>query len=313
MGTFEKHTLEACHFERIKKQCISQYWNEQGSACMTRYIVEGRDDRLLLLLDKERGTFREILARDGHFADFPGIVYDEEWMRWFEYPSVGECVVFGALILKKQNGQYLFLWTIQPYAADPGDEWGFGADEQLKIVLYSILDADGRFTKPFELYSIGGDCYYNDPDGMKVVFLDFDGVLNSDEYVSRNTGLAIDPARLKLLKRLICSTGAKIVLSTSWREHWDLYDSYCDEIGDRINRVFGAEGLYIYDRTYGRELDRYAQITVWLATHPDTKQFVVLDDMPFEEGILTDHFVLTSSRSGITEGDVSRAIRILNA
>ena len=59
---------------------------------------------------------------------------------------------------------------------------------------------------------------------MKIVFLDFDGVLNSviyDRERDKSTNTNIDESRVCLLKQIIDETNAKIVLSTSWRRHWD--------------------------------------------------------------------------------------------
>lgn len=59
---------------------------------------------------------------------------------------------------------------------------------------------------------------------MKAIFLDIDGVLNSDEYFDKISNLdiqgiekEIDIEKVKLLKEAINETGAKIVLSSSWR------------------------------------------------------------------------------------------------
>lgn len=59
---------------------------------------------------------------------------------------------------------------------------------------------------------------------MKVIFLDIDGVLNSDEYFDKIKNLdiqgieqEIDIEKIKLLKKAINETGAKVVLSSSWR------------------------------------------------------------------------------------------------
>ena len=67
---------------------------------------------------------------------------------------------------------------------------------------------------------------------MKALFLDFDGVLNTEKYLALYgaEGVVIDPARLELLKEIIDATGAKIVLSTSWREHWSTVQSENDPI-----------------------------------------------------------------------------------
>ena len=80
---------------------------------------------------------------------------------------------------------------------------------------------------------------------MKVIFLDFDGVLNSAKYLlgHGDCGVAIDPARMALLKQIVDATDAKIVLSTSWREHWSKDLMNCDGTGVLINRIFSKYGL----------------------------------------------------------------------
>ena len=59
---------------------------------------------------------------------------------------------------------------------------------------------------------------------MKVIFLDIDGVLNSDEYFDKIENLnvqgierEIDVNKIKLLKRAVDETKAKVVLTSSWR------------------------------------------------------------------------------------------------
>ena len=59
---------------------------------------------------------------------------------------------------------------------------------------------------------------------MKVIFLDIDGVLNSDEYLKKVKRLhiqgiesEIDINKIKLLKKAVDETKAKVVLTSSWR------------------------------------------------------------------------------------------------
>lgn len=55
----------------------------------------------------------------------------------------------------------------------------------------------------------------------KYIFLDIDGVLNSNDWFEKNKdvdGLVeIDPSKLILLKEIVDCTEAKIILSSSWR------------------------------------------------------------------------------------------------
>ena len=62
---------------------------------------------------------------------------------------------------------------------------------------------------------------------MKVIFLDIDGVLNSDDYIdiaknSQGIERHIDIDKVKLLKKAINETGAKTVLTSSWRNSKDI-------------------------------------------------------------------------------------------
>ena len=149
---------------------------------------------------------------------------------------------------------------------------------------------------------------------MKVIFLDFDGVLNSAKYLARvgGEGMVIDPVRMDLLQKIVKATGAKIVLSTSWREHWSEDPAECDGIGSLISSIFRAHGLQILGKTPQRPAGREHQIKCWLDAHPETESFVVLDDMLLYADYLEGHFVKTSNHfDGLDESDTARAIAIL--
>lgn len=149
---------------------------------------------------------------------------------------------------------------------------------------------------------------------MKIIFLDFDGVLNSASYcrLHREPGVLLDPTRMALLRRIIETTGAEIVLSTSWKEHWEAEPERCDDTGKEINRIFSSYGMRIYDKIDDSEKGRGANIAGWLSGHKEATGFVVLDDMPMDEEALKNHCVLTARlRDGLDEEDTERAIRIL--
>lgn len=149
---------------------------------------------------------------------------------------------------------------------------------------------------------------------MVILFIDFDGVLNSERYVRScgHYGVVIDPARMVLLKHIIDSTKAKIVLSTSWREHWEKEKGLCDDTGNEINRIFGEYQLTIYDKTpklKGRE----EEIRSWLDNNSDVEAYAVLDDAFLSADFLDGRFIRTSNyRNGLEEEDAKAAISILN-
>lgn len=155
----------------------------------------------------------------------------------------------------------------------------------------------------------------NRDDFMKVIFLDFDGVLNSEKYIRKCEccGVIIDPARMFLLKQIVDATEAVIVLSTSWREHWNIKKENCDETGIHINIIFQQHGLNIFDKTPKLSSGRENEIKMWLDEHNEIEGFVVIDDAFLSADYLSGHFVKTSNyRNGLEEQDVKTAIEILN-
>ena len=150
---------------------------------------------------------------------------------------------------------------------------------------------------------------------MKILFLDFDGVLNSEKYVknSNEFGVVIDPERMILLKQIIDSTGAKIVLTSSWREHWDKDAQSCDDTGIEINNIFEKYSLNIFDKTLILDSCREDEIFDWLERNLEVTNFVVLDDRFLDSKRLGEHFIKTNGYSkGLDEESVKKAIEILN-
>ncbi len=149
---------------------------------------------------------------------------------------------------------------------------------------------------------------------MKVIFLDFDGVLNSEKYVSRcgKYGVVIDDTKLQLIKRLVESTNAKIVLSTSWREHWEKDSNKCDAIGVEMNNIFAKYGLTIYDKTKKINARREKEIEAFVIENKEIENFIVFDDCYLSSDIIDGHFIKTSYyRDGLEEEDILKAIAIL--
>lgn len=122
---------------------------------------------------------------------------------------------------------------------------------------------------------------------MKVIFLDIDGVLNSDEYFEKTTNLniqgiesEIDVEKIKLLKKAIDETGAKIVLSSTWR--------YLRKV-QYLKDLLSHYSISIMDSTPFFENKRGVEIEQWLVNHPEVEDFVILDDEFFdfyERGLL---------------------------
>ena len=149
---------------------------------------------------------------------------------------------------------------------------------------------------------------------MKVIFLDIDGVLNNEKHAKemfnkvKQGELESDiyyscwdlPYKDTLLplQKIIKETGAKIVLSSSWRFSHDRIV--------KLNTIFSTYGFQVFATTdngawiswleelgfdttkchrkytnkYNEEYttDRGAEIMLWLNNHPEVTNFVILDD-----------------------------------
>ena len=141
---------------------------------------------------------------------------------------------------------------------------------------------------------------------MKVIFLDFDGVLSGIEYqMTAKEQPQIDKTRLPILREIIDKSGAEVVISSSWKKFW--------ERGCDFDLVFQEAGIQIYDTTpvLGRKRE---EIKAWLLAHPGVKSFVILDD---DDGWdeLAPHAVITHPMEsrGLEEEHISPALKILNA
>ena len=151
---------------------------------------------------------------------------------------------------------------------------------------------------------------------MKVIFLDIDGVLNTEAY-RENPDVdyfehPVSEAHMPLLEYLVKSTGAKIILSSTWREYWDKGEVQSDRFGDYINNLFDKYGLEIYDKT--PELrDRSEEIDEWIKLHQgEVESYVILDDFDFDWSEENEkRLVKTTDEVGLDEEAVERAVGIL--
>jgi hypothetical protein len=167
---------------------------------------------------------------------------------------------------------------------------------------------------------------------VKVIFLDIDGVLNhaatrSDILPTSGEPLPIPiaPACMTRLNRLIAETGAKIVISSSWRlfARWqDLGPALVrhglvgEVIGETPDLVNDAIWLANWHAREGapfsyEKLERGWEIGEWLAAHPEVTAFVILDDCS-DMDELKPWLVLTHPCDGLDDPDVERAKWLLD-
>eukprot|EP00796_Vickermania_ingenoplastis_P001863 gene1863-1141_t len=142
----------------------------------------------------------------------------------------------------------------------------------------------------------------------KIVFLDCDGVVSPFS----GGGLFSKPHMLRL-KRIVSESGAKIVLSSSWRT--TLFGR--TEVTNQLAK-HGIPG-FIDCTPDIPDKSRSVEILKWLEQHKERLNivnFVALDDIALaltapDKAFFAKHCVTTDSGTGITDKDVEKALELL--
>lgn len=109
---------------------------------------------------------------------------------------------------------------------------------------------------------------------MNVLFLDIDGVLNSQPYnieTEKRLGRRltreeeINPECINILRDIVKELDLKIVIATSWST-------------DELKTIFTKYDLTILDRIKGNGGYRGTYIKEWLSEHDIIDNFVIVDD-----------------------------------
>lgn len=181
--------------------------------------------------------------------------------------------------------------------------------------------------------------------GVKILFLDIDGVLNSTEFMKathkgygkpptrwerqlitkalehweaphmelpkarrmiQNDIRQLDRAAIERLNEIIRQTGAKIVVSSTWRM-W-----YRPAGFQLILEAYGLQGEVI-DRTWlSPSRYRAHEIRKWLEEATlKIESFVALDDDSFDMVEVADRLVNTNCLTGLLDEHIERAVEIL--
>ena len=163
----------------------------------------------------------------------------------------------------------------------------------------------------------------------KLIFLDIDGVCNSNKYFSSpgyveesggksdalimlvNHYLHLDPAALKLVNQLVDESGAEVVVSSTWKSKYS-EEEFNKMFADRgatfkvVGRTPHVQGRFSEHVQRGREIQAYLDS---LTEKPES--FVILDDRD-DMAQLFKYLVKTNYEDGLTRHHVNKALRILN-
>jgi hypothetical protein len=150
-----------------------------------------------------------------------------------------------------------------------------------------------------------------------LLFLDIDGVLNCARFLAESTGgegviivdgaldatAHIDPRRVARLDQLLDATGARVVLSSSWRLLFGIEKTqsslrakgFAHEIADATPRLPGEA--------------RHVEIACYLSSLRETPAFVILDDAEEAAGTFGRRFIRVTD--GLEDEHVALAAQIL--
>lgn len=158
------------------------------------------------------------------------------------------------------------------------------------------------------------------PAVSRVLFLDFDGVLNSMAYFQRVSGTRdglslpaftrsqFDPEAIAHLNRVVTETGCWLVISSSWRLAYGRLQ-LCDLLAS-----VGFKGR-VLDTTPDLCTDQRArEIREWLegpGYRHGVERFAIVDDC-YDAGVgYAPYFVQTEFATGLTEEHAEKIVEIL--
>ena len=146
---------------------------------------------------------------------------------------------------------------------------------------------------------------------MKVIFLDVDGVLNTIFTTRRIYSYTfVDTRKLLRLRDIVERTGAKLVLSSTWRiTDLPIHQLTHDALVAEFERVRCP--LWFSTTPYLPATKRWQEINAWLILH-DVEDFIILDDWGEEEfRPMMDRLVKCDPRKGLTKERAELAIQML--
>lgn len=145
---------------------------------------------------------------------------------------------------------------------------------------------------------------------MKILFLDFDGVLNSHKFLAdRDCGDHLDPRAVALVNQVIQATNCRVVITSTWRCYnpLEVLQARLAEHGLNPNHVVGVTPITDMD------INRAGEIKLWLDANKQVEVFAIVDDWgPEVFKDLTDRLVQTDPKVGITPKDVAKLIDMLS-
>jgi len=144
---------------------------------------------------------------------------------------------------------------------------------------------------------------------MKIIFLDFDGVLNNTKYLEAQSEIVFAPFDFVNVENLNTITDIGdigIVITSDWRR-------FGLDLKQFVKR-YGVIGNVVGETRVTDHMPRGMEIQAWLLKYRVDKEFiqkfVILDDRD-DMGYISDRLIQTDPAVGLTKEDALRAIEML--
>lgn len=161
----------------------------------------------------------------------------------------------------------------------------------------------------------------------RVLFLDIDGVLNSNFWNDSHQkeisdGILIDEEKIKILAHLIKKANAKVILHSGWRTWFGQDLKPLRPESQRLVEMLNREGVSIdgitpdltteeIRKTKKFSLVKADEILLWLEQHNEVIGWVVLDDLDLHNADIEKHQVMPDPTIGLTLKDAEKAEKII--
>ena len=162
----------------------------------------------------------------------------------------------------------------------------------------------------------------------KVIFLDIDGVLNSNFWnhthqFDISDGTLIDRDNIKMLAELVRRTGAEIILHSGWKYWFDDGLNPLRSESEKLQTLLLEEGLRISSVTPDHateeikrakkfSLVKADEILAYVKAHQDVEEWVVIDDLDLHNAEVERHQLRTDAQVGLTAEDITVIEKLLS-
>lgn len=161
----------------------------------------------------------------------------------------------------------------------------------------------------------------------KILFLDFDGVLNTQrwrEHEGKNAiidrfGYSFDPESVANLAKIVHHPDVGVVISSSWKclgleEMKSLWEER-KMPGELVDITPSENRRDIICQATPEEIrwltSKGHEISLWLSLHDNITRYAIVDDEAIMLPEQQSHFVRISPIVGVTNEDVTKIMRIL--